>query len=151
MRYDALLLESEPYVYEMDMPLGIKGLYGDNVIWINKHIPTRTEKACVLAEELGHHYTSAGNILDIEDIRNKKQELRARMFGYEMLIPLGSFIEGHRLGIRNRYELAEHLSVTEDYLEYALSRYREKYGLLVSINNYTICFEPLGVLEFFEH
>lgn len=54
-----------------------KGLYADNIIWINKYLPTSVEKACILAEELGHHYTTAGDILDQNDIENCKQELKA--------------------------------------------------------------------------
>ena len=36
------------------------------------------EKASVLAEELGHYYTTVGNILDQEDAGNRKQEHKAR-------------------------------------------------------------------------
>ena len=44
----------------------IKGLYCDGTIAIRDNIDTTTEKACVLAEELGHHYTSVGNIIDMQ-------------------------------------------------------------------------------------
>lgn len=40
------------------------GLIRGKRIAIRKDIPTQVKKACVLAEELGHHYTSTGNILD---------------------------------------------------------------------------------------
>ena len=40
------------------------GLIKGNRIAIRKDIPTQTEKACVLAEELGHYYTSSGDIMD---------------------------------------------------------------------------------------
>ena len=43
----------------------IKGLYSDNVIALSKNIKTENERKCVLAEELGHHYTSSGNIIDM--------------------------------------------------------------------------------------
>lgn len=35
------------------------------------------EKACVLAEELGHYYTSQGDILELDTVDAIKQEQRA--------------------------------------------------------------------------
>ena len=49
----------------------IKGLYCDGTAAISNNIDTNAEKACVLAEEMGHHYTSAGNIIDQTDEQNK--------------------------------------------------------------------------------
>ena len=42
----------------------IKGLYCDGTIALSKDMYIETEKACVLAEELGHHYTTVGDIID---------------------------------------------------------------------------------------
>ena len=66
----------------------IKGLYCDGTIAIKDNIDTTTEKACVLAEELGHHYTSVGNIIDMEYTGNRKQERQARLWGYNRSIGL---------------------------------------------------------------
>lgn len=137
-------------VYERYMPSRLKGLYSNNIIWINKHTPTRIEKACVLAEELGHYHTSTGDILDQTNVVNRKQELRARYWAYERLVPLSKIIQAHKLHISNRYELADFLGVTEDFLEAALDWYKSKYGLFIVTNNYTLYFEPLGVLEMFD-
>ncbi|WP_311846106.1 ImmA/IrrE family metallo-endopeptidase, partial [Paenibacillus larvae] len=128
----------------------IKGLYCNNTVWINKCIVTTVEKKCILVEELGHHYTTAGNILKQSDITNRKQELQARTWGYKKVICLGSIIQAHKIGIQNRYELADYLGVTEEFLDAALKRYQEIYGLYVTIGDYTVCFEPLGVKELFE-
>lgn len=128
----------------------LKGLYVDNVVTINSNITTNVEKTCVLAEEIGHHYASFGNILDQRSILNRKQELAGRRWGYERLVPLTSIVQAHGQGIRNRYELAEYLEVTESFLELALKRYQEKYGLNTRVGKYTLCFEPLGVMEFFD-
>lgn len=116
-------------IYEKPMTSRIKGLYSDNVIWINKFIPTTSEKACILAEELGHYYTSVGNILDQDDINNRKQERRARGWAYERLIPWKKIVHAYHNGARSNYELAEELDVSERFLESALHYYREKYGL----------------------
>src|SRR5690606_38194170 len=106
--------------------------------------------ACILAEELGHYHTTAGDITDQTSISNRKQERRARVWAYERLIPLSSIVRAHKAGIHCRHDFAEFLHVTEDFLDAAIRRYREKYGISVKINGYTICFDPLGVVEFFE-
>lgn len=137
-------------IYEEPMNMAIKGLYGNNTIWINKGLPTNTEKACILAEELGHHHTSHGILLDQAGLQNRKQEKRARKWAYKKLVPLPAFIQAHKAGIRNHHELAEYLDVTEEFLEEAIQNYKEKYGLFKTIDGLTICFEPLGVLKLFE-
>ncbi|MCL6458137.1 MAG: ImmA/IrrE family metallo-endopeptidase [Gorillibacterium sp.] len=131
---------------------GLKGLYVDGVITLNpKAIENSAEKRCVIAEETGHYYTSVGNILDQTDVGSRKQEKRARNWGYERLIPLPDIVQAHKTGIRNRFELAEYFGVTEDFLGEAFKHYQEKYGLLVAIDaQHTICFDPLGVIELIE-
>lgn len=153
MTYEELLKEATHQgvdIYEMPLKPRIKGLYSDNIIAINKFISTNIEKVCILAEELGHYHTSSGNILDQNSLANRKQENRARAWAYEKLVPLKSIVQAHQQGIKNRFELADFLGVTEEFLDAALNRYIEKYGLYVPIDNYTVVFEPLGVLELFD-
>lgn len=148
--YEKLLREAEQQgvdIYEVPMTESIKGLYGENIIWINKKIESQTERACVLAEELGHHVTSAGHILDQSCILNRKQEQRARRWAFEKLVPLTSLIEAFKSGVRTRFELAEYLNVTETFLGQALQYYKNKYGLYKKVDQYTILFEPLLILE----
>lgn len=151
MTYTQLLIEAEPIrVYETDMPRSIRGLYGDNVIWINRSLTTSIEKVCVLAEELGHYHTSSGDILDQTSVPNRKQEVRARRWAYERLTPLTHFVKAHQIGIRNRHELAHLFNITEEFLQEAIDYYIDKYGLSAPVGNYTVIFEPLGVLEMFD-
>ncbi|CAG9621098.1 ImmA/IrrE family metallo-endopeptidase [Sutcliffiella rhizosphaerae] len=152
MHYEALLKEAQDFVYVYEKPLheNIKGLQADNVIYINKNLPTQIEKVCILAEEIGHYHTSYGNILDQSSIPNKKQELRARQWAYKKLFPLSKIVQAHKAGIRNKYELAEYIGVTEEFLQLALTRYQDKYGDTVLIDGVTICFEPLGVVEWLD-
>lgn len=153
MTYEQLtneVLKNKVEIYEEYIPPRLKGLYADNIIWINKLIPTHVEKKCVLAEEFGHYHTTTGNILDQASIVNRKQELKARVWAYEKLVPLSKIILAHQLHIINRYELADFLGVTEEFLEAALGYYKSKYGLYVSIDNFTVCFDPLGVIEMFD-
>ena len=125
----------------------IKGLYYNQVIALNKNIDTIAEKTCILAEELGHYYTTAGNILDQKKIQNRKLERRARAWAYKKLVPLYKLVEAYKDGIKNRFELAEYLQVTEEFLDEALKYYKEKYGMYYRLGKYWICFEPLGILE----
>lgn len=150
MLYEALLREAEQqgiHTYEKPMSPKIKGLYADNVIWINKNTQSRAEKACIMAEEMGHFHKTAGDILDQKNIWQRKLELVARTWGYKRLIPLSTFVQAHKDGIRNRYELAEYLGVTEVFVDDTLKRYQGIYGTHASYGSYTISFDPLLILE----
>ena len=120
----------------------IMGLYCDGTAAINKNIETTVEKACVAAEELGHHLTSAGNILSLSDVGSRKQELHARMHAYNNLIGLIGITTAYAHGCRNTYEMADYLNVTEEFLNDALDAYRSKYGVCTVLDNYTIYFIP---------
>lgn len=127
----------------------IRGLYCDGVIGINKNIKNTAERICILAEELGHHHTSTGNILDQTKTENVKQEQRARMWAYNKQIGLHGIIDAYKRGCHNIHEMADHLDVTEEFLRDALEAYRLKYGQCVDIDNYTVYFEPyLMVADF---
>ncbi len=123
----------------------IKGLYCDSVIALSSDLKTSAEKACVLAEELGHHYTSSGDILDLSITSNRKQERAARFWAYNHQIGLRRLVDAFEHGCCNQHEIAAFLDVTEDFLLEALDCYREKYGVSTVIDNYMIYFEPLGV------
>ena len=117
-------------------------------IAIRKDISTSTEKACVLAEELGHFQTSTGNILGQSSVADEKQEQRARLWAYNKMIGLHGIISAYKYGCSSLHEMAAYLDITEEFLQEALQRYRSKYGCCTTIDNYVIYFEPyLGILE----
>jgi len=150
--YEALcdeLCQQGVEVYEVPLTKA-KGLYCDNIIWLNQSIETEREKACTLAEEQAHYLTTVGDILDQRKVSNRKQERLARRMAYEKLIPLRSLVEASREGVRNRYELADYLDVTEEFLEDAIKHYKQKYGLCTKWTNYIIYLDPLGVFELYE-
>ena len=124
-KYEQLLdeYESDCKVNEESMP--IDGLYCDGYAWINKGL-TDSEKLCILAEELGHHFTSYGNILNLNEIENAKQEHKARVWAYNKLIKLEDVIEGIKKGYTEIYDLAEYLGVSELFLK----EYFEHIGVL---------------------
>ncbi len=151
MTYEQLLAHSdEAGLVVREKPLKYNdGRIKGNRIAIRQNIETQKEKACVLAEELGHHYTSSGNILDQTKVENVKQEQRARMWAYNKQIGLSGIIDAYKRGCRNIHEMADHLDVTEEFLQDALEAYRLKYGQCVNIDNYTVYFEPyLMVADF---
>lgn len=134
-------------VVEIKLSKRIKGLYSNNVIAINDSLSTNKEKACVLCEELGHYHTSTGNILDQSNINNRKQERIARAWGYRRLVGILDLIDAYKQGITNRFELAEYLDVTEEFIDECLKYYKEKYGLFYEIDEYVVYFEPLRVFK----
>lgn len=126
----------------------LQGLYLNGNVALDKDLDTSVEKSCILAEELGHHYTTYGNILFQDSVSNHKQELRARMWAYNRQIGLLGIIKSYEHGCRNLYDMAEYLEVTEEFLKDALERYRQKYGMCTAVDNYIIYFEPgLGVVK----
>lgn len=152
--YEQLIDESsnDVFVIEKHFLSKAKGLCKGRKIGISKDIDTSAEKACVLAEELGHYHTTYGNILDLSDTSNRKQELRARAWAYDKLIGLSGIISCFEVGCRSLHEMAEHLEVTEEFLKETIERYRQKYGTYTTIKNYIIYFEPtLGVMKLTGH
>lgn len=125
MTYDDLCIEYELEVNIFEHPIqsdcermgiyGVKGLYKNNCIAIDKYI-SRREKKCTLGEELGHHYTSAGNILDMRLANSCKQERKAREWGANKLINYNDFIRVCTI-YDNIYQIAEELDVTYDVVE----------------------------------
>lgn len=151
MNYTDLLLEADVnnLIIKEKPLLANKGRIKGNRIAI-KHDMLEIEKKCVLAEELGHYYTTVGNILDQTNTANRKQERRARVWAYNEMISLSDLVDSYKDGCRSRYEIAEHLEVTEEFLQECLDYFHEKYGLYAKQNNYLIYFEPLGVLELYK-
>ena len=109
-----------------------------------------TQRKCTLAEELGHYKRTVGNILDQTQIENRKQERKARAWGYEKVIPIHRLIEGYLTGVQNRYELAEFLGVTEQYLIEVVDYYYQKHGVFVHYDDYIVYFNPLAIFNKYE-
>lgn len=131
------ILEQE--AFEQNVPVDyikfnsdkLRGLYIDGSIALHQGMDSATT-ADTLAEELEHHYTTVGDILDQYDTSNRKQEHLARLRAYNRRIGLSGIIQGYRAHCRSRYELAEYLEVSEDFLQEALTCYRENMAVLRS-------------------
>ncbi len=151
MTYENLLgeFENEIKIRELPLKYNLKGLYRNGTIIIDSKL-TDTEKRCILAEELGHHCTSYGNILDQDKISNRKQEIIARRWGYNRIIGIVDLINAWNHGINNRHDLAEYLNVTESFLLDTIEYYKAKYGEYYEVDEYFITFEPnLNIIKLF--
>lgn len=140
------------------LPDNISGIYycegsSDTLIALSKCLRSQYEQTCVLAEELGHHYTSCGNLLTDSTVDTtiiRQQETRAKRWAYKRLIPLNKIIEAYEAGCQTLYGFAEHLEVTEDFLRRALKQYAATYGIYKKYGNYVIYFDPPAVLKLLE-
>ncbi|MGI6161254.1 MAG: ImmA/IrrE family metallo-endopeptidase [Christensenellales bacterium] len=138
-----IVLETLPAIYS------ILGFYFSTagcrpVIALAPNLDAKT-RLCVLAEELGHHYTTVGDITKLETVAQRKAENYARRWAYARLISPSDFIECKRLGLRNSFEVACHLNIREDFLLLALKCYQSVYGQHRDCNGYRITFDPLDV------
>ena len=75
---------------------------------------------------MGHFHTTVGDILDLTKTENRKQENTARLWAYKRMVTLDKLISAWQCGCRNRFEIAEHLEVTEAFLQEAIDSYRTK-------------------------
>ncbi|MGG4266499.1 ImmA/IrrE family metallo-endopeptidase [Peribacillus simplex] len=147
LHYSSLLLEyPEVTVREKNLLYGFKGLYKNGNIIIKKNM-SEIEKGCILAEELGHHFRTAGNIIDQTQTSNIKQEKLARQWAYNEILPLTCFIDAYHNGCTNRYEVADFLEVTEEFLQEALNRYIEKHGNYIFHEDIVIHLNPLNIFR----
>ncbi len=152
MGYEDLLNEADSQnITVKEMPLlRSDGRIKGNRIAIRMDIHSTAKKADVLAEELGHHYTTVGNITTQDTVNARKQERTARLWAYNKRIGLIGLIEAFKHGCQNRFEVAEFLDVSEDTLVEALEYYRQIYGISTRLDNYRIQFEPhLAIIELF--
>lgn len=113
----------------------------NNILIINKNMTLR-DKFCVLSEELGHFKTTVGDITDQRNISNRKQELKARAWGYEIIIGLKGLVKAYYSGCCSKSDMAEFFNVTENFVEEAISYYTSKYGLSYKLDDYIITFSP---------
>lgn len=143
MDYDNLLEEAkkENLIVKEKPLIYTNGRIKGNKVALRKGM-TSVQGKCALAEELGHHYTTAGNILDQSKTDNRKQERRARYWAFKKLVSLFDIIRAYYHGCQNSYEMAEYLEVTEEFLREALDLYRSKYGTGIQYDEYMISFEP---------
>jgi Zn-dependent peptidase ImmA (M78 family) len=111
----------------VSFPSNILGLYYKenglpSAIGINKSILSNTKLlTCVLAEELGHHFTTIGDTTAeyysySDRLMVNKKETLALKWATEFLLPLNEIISIMKNLPSSLYEMADHLGVTEEFL-----------------------------------
>lgn len=121
----------------------IKGLYCDGTIAINNKL-NEVEKTCILAEELGHHHTTVGNIIDTEKPFNIKQEKIARKWAVNRLLTPEELISAVVSGCEYISDVADYLGVTDSFLLEAIEIFKNTYGIIYRYDNYAIKFNEAG-------
>lgn len=143
MTYDSLLAVADSLglvTKEKDLQ-AYDGRIKGNRVAIRRSIPSYRKKACVLAEEIGHYFTSSGDILE-DSPESRKQERKARLWAYNTQVGLSGLIEAKEAGCSSLYEIAEYLDVPQNFLRDCLDCYHDKYGTHVKYQNYVIIFDP---------
>lgn len=114
----------------------LKGIYihQDNrppIIGLSTTIDTLYEKRSILAEELGHHFTSVGNALPCQfynyhtRMNISKIEYKAMRWAASYLIPDDDLIEVLRNGLYQPCELAEHFCVVPELINIRLKLFEK--------------------------
>lgn len=142
--YEELLIEydNKVTIIEKKFKSKAKGLCKGNKIGISNELSTSVEKRCVLAEELGHIHLTVGDITNLNNVCNIKQEIIARRWGHSKILPLCKLTNAIKKGLCTKYELLEYLNVTEEFFDEAISHYKQKYGVSVNLKNYILILEP---------
>lgn len=148
-KYEQLLDEASSYgleVIELDLG-GDCGYCYDNTIYINIG-STETTKYCILSEELGHYFTTAGDITSLNSNNDIRQEYRARNWSYSKIITPDAIIMSILNGANSLYDLANDLNINQKFLLEAIEFYQKKYGLYYVGEKYLLTFSPLNIISY---
>lgn len=138
------------YKFEPLMPAKQKGLIINNVVYLNPE-QSHAELSSTVAEEIGHHLTSVGNIVDQDTIEKRKQEQKARDIGAMMVVTPEDIIECYKEGFSEVWECAEFLEITKEAMQNAVDVYHKTYGRWLCCENYSIEFKENGTLKVWEN
>lgn len=111
------------------LPKCLDGLFckhqDDKIICLRSHMSAR-RRLCTLAEEYGHAVTSWGDARTMTPSEMTRQEARAIAFAIELIVPLKKLYKARNTGVRNAYECAEYLGVTEEFLTWVFAFYEAR-------------------------
>ncbi|MGX2947166.1 ImmA/IrrE family metallo-endopeptidase [Enterococcus alishanensis] len=138
------------YKFEKIMPKGQKGLYINNVIYLNPN-QTHFELKSTVGEEIGHHLTTVGDITKQETPEERKQEETARNIGSVLSVTPQDFINAYKERIYTKAEAAEFIGVTRETLDRAINTYAVNFPTGMGYKNYLIFFQPNGVIGVFDY
>lgn len=87
---------------------------------------------CILAEELGHHFTTSGSFIPrqfynySDRLHISKIEFKAIKWAANYLIPENDLLDVISSGLYEPWELAEHFNVTEEFATFRLRLFGAK-------------------------
>lgn len=84
-----------------------------------------TEEKELLAEELGHYYCNAFYNSNSDFSTISKKEYRANKWKCTVLVSVNDFKDAFKKGLKNVYEIAEYLNLSEDTVIFAYNYYKE--------------------------
>jgi hypothetical protein len=116
-------------------------------ITLSTALKTTCERCCVLAEELGHHHTQPPDLFIASKAIRDKYEYLATQWAVNELVPLPRLIDAWNAGIRDSWDLAEYLDVTEPFIQKAVDLLEEHYGPCARCGKYYIHFRPMEIRE----
>jgi uncharacterized protein (DUF433 family) len=131
----------------LEQTLGVYVNYDGTPIILLREGLDRRSRLCILAEEVGHHVTTSGDITDQTTVPNVKREQIAKCWAYECLVSPECIVEALQAGARSVHELAEYMDVTDDFLINALEYLKLKKGPLINVENDVLIMEPLNVMR----
>ena len=133
------------YKFEKGMPDHQDGLIIGKTIYLRPG-QSAIELAATISEEIAHYLTSVGNITDLDNPTNQKQEKKARDIGAVMLVSPYDIIDCFEAGCVSIWECAEHLQVSEVTFKDAVKWYARKWNGIKTENNYTLLFQADGTV-----
>jgi Zn-dependent peptidase ImmA (M78 family) len=148
---EQLAYDNNILIFTRSIPDKISGMYYSNsdydliTVTLNKNLETFAEKTCTLAEELEHYFLTPIDLMRAPRRLQDRYERQAKFAACRRLVPLEKLIKAKQRGLLNRYDLAEYLNVTEEFLEQALRFYQEYYGYEVYYKGSIIYLNPLAV------
>lgn len=149
--YEAVLQEAADkgldVIEDFDFESDALGMIDGHTIVLSSRLTSSAEKCCVLAEEIAHAEVSRSSILDMKDWRSRHEEMLARRLSHDMIVGIEGLIDAYHAGCQSRYEAAQYLDVTEEFLQAAIDSYIAKYGPYIRRGNYLITLRPIGVYQ----
>jgi len=111
------------------VPFGLGGLIVEDEVTINSQKSAK-EQLQWLYEELGHYFTSTGDIADYSKEQNMKQEKVARTWGMQHQVSKAKLKKLSYESVDDDFEIADELGVKVDYLHEVGTTYGFRYKAL---------------------
>lgn len=108
----------------------------------------RKRRSAILAEEYGHDQTSVGDTVRIDDtVRIRRAEDRALRKAIEITVCPEDIMAAIKSGVRNWYELSNHLELSETFLRKAVDIWKRTIGPCYWHDNQLLWFDPLELYD----